>query len=326
MDNGSFKRKNLKFTDIESLTKDLGVNYNPFINAELGFWYSMDTTLKTYAKLPVNYKIHALFEHGVILTEFAEGAFRIHEYLPSIVSSKYRLNILKNKKNFKGAYAIGPYVHYAEPLLNKEQFKIEKERLGKTLLVFPSHSSNVFSAKFDFEGFCNKIEEYAKDFDTVRVCVYYQDIRMNKHEFYQKKGFEVITAGHANDNYFMPRLRSIIELSDMTMSNDIGSHLGYCVYLNKPHFIDLNYSFDVDSKDTSAILLKENDNAKKIYSLFSEFNEKISNSQFNLISYLWGFDEVKSPDELKEMILNINQNFSWIKYYLSQLSVLKSKL
>lgn len=326
MDNGSLKRKNLKFSDVNTLSQDLNSNYNPGLYAELGFWYSMDTILKTYAKLPLNYKIHALMEHGVILTEFAEGAFRVHECLPSIVSSKYRVNILKKEKNFKGAYAIGPYIHYAQPLLSNNQLKIEKERLGKTLLVFPSHSTAAYLSKFDYEGFCNDIKRYSEDFDSTLVCLYYQDIQLNKHKIYQKNGFEVVTAGHANDNYFMPRLRSIIELSDMVMANDIGSQLGYCIYLKKPYFLDSNYSYEVDPTDTSAKLLKKNENAKKIYNLFSNFNEKINKEQYDLISYLWGFGEVKSSEELKKLILNINQDFSLIKYYISRLALLKSKL
>lgn len=325
MDNGSLKRKKLKLTDVDLLTQDLKNNYNEFLNAEIGFWYSMNVTLKSYAKLPLNYKIHAFLEHGVMLTDYVEDSFRADKYLPSIVSSKYRVNILKKEKTFNGAYAIGPYIHYAQPLLDKNQYKIEKEQLGKTLLVFPSHSTEAYISKFDYEGFCNEIKKYSDDFDSVRICLYYKDIQLNRHKFYQKNGFEVVTAGHANDYYFMPRLRSIIELSDMTMSNDIGSHLGYCIYLNKPYFLDLNYTYEVDPTDTSAKLLKKNDNAKQIYNLFSHFDEKINKSQFELISYLWGFDEVKSNTELKKLIININQNFSWIKYYLSRLSLLKSK-
>ena len=75
MDNGSLKRKNLKFNDIEPLTQELKNNYSEFLNAEIGFWYSMNNTLKTYAKLPMNYKIHAFLEHGVMLTEYVDIHF-----------------------------------------------------------------------------------------------------------------------------------------------------------------------------------------------------------------------------------------------------------
>ena len=334
MDNGSLKRKKLKFTDINILSQDLNESYNRVINAELGFWYSMDVTLKKYAKLPPNYKIHALLEHGVMLTEFTEGSFRAHEYLPSIVSSKYRVNILKREKTFNGAYAIGPYIHYAESLLTDEQFKIEKERLGRSLLVFPSHSTDALLSKFDYNNFCKDIQEYSDDFNSIRICMYYKDIQENKHKIYQKNGFEVVTAGHPYDNYFMSRLKSIIELSDMTISNDIGSHLGYCIYLNKPHFINSEYKTSYSSNSENQNIQRESkkskeyidksENIKNIYNLFSNFDKKINKKQFDLISYLWGFDEIKGRDELKNLFMQINQNFSWFKYYLNGLTRLKN--
>ena len=68
----------------------------------------------------------------------------------------------------------------------------------------------------------------------------------------------------------------------------------------------------------------KNSNFTKINELFSIYNTKITKDQYNIISYLWGFDEVKSPKELKKLILNINKDFSWIKYYLSGLTRMKN--
>lgn len=336
--NNSDNRKYLKFTDLDSLSRNIDEDYNGMLYAELCFSrYSMNRILKKYAGFPYSYKIHALIEHGVILTDYVGGAFRAHEYLPSIVSSKYRVDILKKEKNFNGAYAIGPFIHYVDSLLNSKEIKEEKERLGKTLLVFPSHSIDGNLSNFDYEKFCDNIKIYGADFDSVRICMYYKDIQLNRHEIYQKNGFEVVTAGHFNDYNFLSRLKSIIELSDMTMSNDIGTHLGYCIYLNKPHFLDLNqkikYSAENDDKNSKLMInninefiktQNKNSNFTKINELFSIYNTKITKDQYNIISYLWGFDEVKSPKELKKLILNINKDFSWIKYYLSGLTRMKN--
>ena len=335
-DNGSNERKNLKFTDIETLSDNLDADYNEMLNAELCFTrYSMNHILKDYAGLSNDYKIHALLEHGVIINEYVGGAFRAHEYLPSIVSSKYRVGVLEKQSNFHGAYAIGPYIHYANSIMDKEQIKEEKERLGKSLLVFPSHSIEGSISKFDFEGFIDQIKTFAGDFDTVRVCLYYKDIQLKRHEFYQKNGFEVVTAGHLNDYYFLPRLKNIIELSDMTMSNNVSTHLGYCIYLNKPHFVlDNDIKYVAEGKDRNSQLMidngekalsdvNNNDNFLKIKQLFSNFDEKITKDQYDLIGYLWGFDEIKSPGELKKLFFNINENYSMLKYYFSGLIRLK---
>lgn len=332
MDNGSEERKNIKFTDVEKLSQFLETDYNEIIHGEPGLSrYSMNFIFRNYAGLNDNFRIHAFFEHGVIFTNDVNSSCRVHEYLPSIVASQYRVNVLKNQKNFKGVYSIGPYIHYANSLLDENQLKEEKERLGKTLLVFPSHSIDGVIAKFDYGEFLGKINEISSDYDTVRVCMYYKDVDLKKHIPYQKEGFEVVTAGHHNDHYFVPRLKSIILNSDMVMSNDIGSQLGYCIYLNKPYYMSTTEEIGFESEDDSAmsnfnvlnhkISMKEfnsNDNVKRIKELFSKYNPKISKEQYDLISYLWGFDCIKSPEELRNIFLELDANYSVLKYYISQ--------
>lgn len=319
-------RKKLPLTDVENLAKNIkDTHFQEVLRGEIFLArYGMNSVLKKYAGFSMDYKIHVLFEHGVNYTDNVTGGFRVHEYLPSMVASQYRVNILKQQKEYKGAYAIGPYIHYANPLLTKEEIKAEKERLGRNLLVFPSHSVNTTTSKFNLEEFINKIKETSKDFDSVRICMYYQDVLLKRHLLYQKEGFEVVTAGNYNDYYFMPRLKSIIETSDISMANDIGSHLGYSIYLNKPHYlfkqnIDYEHANKFDGNLVNEVIkrVKLSDNVANITKLFSEYHENITKEQYELISYLWGFNEVKTPSELKELILKINNNYSNIKYYLS---------
>ena len=328
-------RKRLPFTDVENLAKNIkDTHFREVLRGEIFLArYGMNRVLKKYAGFPMDYKIHVLFEHGVNYTDNVSGGFRIHEYLPSMVASQYRVNVLKQQKGYKGAYAIGPYIHYADPLLTKEEIKAEKERLGRTLLVFPSHSVNTTTAKFNIEEWINKIKETSKDFDSVRICMYYQDVLLKRHVPYQKEGFEVVTAGNYNDYYFMPRLKSIIKTSDITMANSIGSHLGYSLYLNKPHYLfkqSITYEhdneFDGNLVDEAVTKEKSCDNTANITKLFSVYQENITKEQYELISYLWGFDEVKTPSELKELIIRINNNYSNVKYYLSCINRTKELL
>ena len=319
-------RKKLPLTNVEDLAKNFEFSYDSeILKGEIFLArYGMNRILKKYAGLPYDYNIHALFEHGIIYTDYVGGAFRIHEYLPSIVASQFRIKILEKQKGYKGAYAIGPYIHYANSLLSKEEIKSEKERLGRTLLVFPSHSIDCAVANFNENTFLTKIKEIGKDFDSVRICMYNHDVILKRHIPYLKEGFEVVTAGQTNDYYFLPRLKSIIQLSDMTMANDIGTHLGYAIYLDKPHYlIKQNVSFDVTNKivekNEKEAEERENNssNTHKIINLFSDYEERISKDQYELISYLWGFNEVKTPSELKNLIFEINNDYSNMKYYLS---------
>lgn len=340
MNDESLNRENLKFTEIEKLAQPIEHESKDTFTGEIGFSrYRMDKILKEYADFPLDNKIHALFEHGIQYTEYCQGIFRAHEYLPSIVASQYRIEILEKQDYFNGAYAIGPYIHYAKPLLTSDELKKEKERLGRTLLVFPSHSIEGLVSNFNFEKFINEIAEIGKDFDTVRICMYYKDVNLKRFKPYQKEGFEVVTAGHFNDYNFTRRLRSIIETSDMTMSNEIGSHLGYCLYLKKPHYLfkpeKVEYQGEIGGENVKLMVENEkkfqksknqNPNVIKMNNYFSEFEEKITQEQQDLISYLWGFEHVKTPNELNNIFTEINENYSQIKYYLSGLVRLKDIL
>ena len=51
------------------------------------------------------------------------------------------------------------------------------------------------------------------------------------------------------DPEFMPRLRTIISLSEMTVSSNFSSHVGYCILLGKPHaLIETEISFIAPSE------------------------------------------------------------------------------
>ena len=333
MSDESGKRQNLKFTEIEKLSQPIERADNYLFNGEIGFArYRMDKILKEYANFPLDKKIHALFEHGILFTDYCEGYFRAHEYEPNIVASQYRVEVLKKQKHYSGAYAIGPYIHYAKNLLTPEKIKEEKERLGKTRVVFPSHSIEGLISTFDYEKFYEEIKKLSSDFDSVRICMYYKDVNLKRFKPYEKKGFEIVTAGHFNDYNFMPRLRSIIETSDMTMSNEIGSHLGYCIYLNKPHFLfnshKTTYEGEKDGENTDLMIRHtnnaqnkkiNNDNVTNIRNCFSKFETEITDQQYELINYLWGLNKIKTPEELNNIFLEINNNHSQIKYLLSGL-------
>ncbi len=226
--------KNLDFTDIYKLVepiKKLGKNeWLPDI-------YFIEKTLKEYAGLPEDYKIKAFIEHAAQLSDYTEGGFRVHETLPSIVPSPFRVSVLEAVPENNGVYAVGPYIAYSKSALTDDKLKLESERLGRNLLVFPAHSIRGLEAKYDIDGFCEEVKKISKNYDSVRVCLFWKDVLIGIAEKYKKYGFEVVTAGHYYDPMFMPRLKSIIETSTMTMSNKIGTYIGYCVYLNKPHFI-----------------------------------------------------------------------------------------
>jgi hypothetical protein len=306
------KTKNLDFTDIYKLVE-------PIKKLEDDEWlpdiYFIEKALKDYAGLPEDYKIKAAIEHAAQLNTNTNGGFGVHGSYPSIVSSCFRVSVIENVPKNNGAYAVGPYIAYVESALSDDKLKLERERLGRNLLVFPAHSIRGLKAVYDINSFCEEIKKVSNDYDSVRVCLYWKDVLLGTAEIYQKFGFEVVTAGHYYDPMFMPRLKSIIETSTMTMSNKLGTYIGYCIYLNKPHFLlktkvdTEKISSDGKLADKEQGLLEEvrikdiNRDIDKIYDLLSENKEVITPEQYSFLNKYWGFTEVKSPIQLRKLLM-----------------------
>ena len=67
----SKRREKLKFTEIEKLSQPIKLPDRYLLSGEIGFSrYWMDKILKEYANFPLDEKIHALFEHGVQITDY----------------------------------------------------------------------------------------------------------------------------------------------------------------------------------------------------------------------------------------------------------------
>jgi hypothetical protein len=327
------KIKDLDFTDIYNLVEPIKKLGKEVWLPDL---YFIEGSLKKYAGMNEDYKIKAFIEHAAQLTPYIDGGFQISPNLPSIVSSPFRKFIIEKVPNNNGAYAVGPYISYSKSALSSEKTKHEKERLNRNLLVFPSHSIRGVKSSYDLEIFCNEIKKVGKEFDSIRVCLFWKDVVLGTGENYKKHGFEVVTAGHYYDPMFMPRLKSIIETSSMTMSNEIGTHLGYCIYLKKPHYLFkseiLREKLLNDGHEMAEInflacktLKSFSDYYESIEKLFQSKEETITKEQYSIIDYYWGLNQIKSPKKLKEIILLLEGRYSLENNLESSLKNMESK-
>ena len=155
-----------------------------------------------------------------------------------------------------------------------------------------------------------KINKIASNYDTILVCLYYKDILNNIYpKYFEVAGFKIVTAGNLYDINFLSRLKLIIQLADFTSSNSIGTHTGYCVYLNKPHFvIEQKIKFSKDDK-TSIIEFRDNDQInlmeKEINEIiieFSKYSIHITEIQKQIVNKYWGTSFIKNKDELKNLL------------------------
>jgi hypothetical protein len=297
------KRRTLNLNDINNLSRNFNIfsSYTYEVN-RANDYYGHAHVLKHYLKLKRNYQFKFSLEHGVSLTNHISNIDFNRIFDTTIVSSKYRAD-LYNKIGMR-TYCIGPYIYYAKSILNKKTTKEEKARLKNNLLVFPSHSTPDIDTSFDTISLCESINKIKKHFDSIRICLYWKDVLRGVSKHYQDFGFETVTAGHVYDLNFLPRLKSLIETSSITCSNDIGTQLGYSIFMKKPHFIikqDLHY---VGTK-SEVVLCKKILKSKPYIDLLKAFDNmqfNITPKQQKLVSYYWGFDQIKSSKELRNIV------------------------
>ena len=279
--------------------------------------YGMSYIIKEFIGIESKYLfLNSYIEHGLFFGNYV-AKYSYQYPVDKIISfGNYRkqilgsdINIIESKKEIR---LIGPYIAYARPLLDSNELKSLKKTLGKTLLVFPSHSIDKMTTQFDNTDFTKEILRIKKnnDFKTVIISMYWKDIceKAELCRVYEDLGFKIVCSGHKNDIYFLSRQKSIIELSDITMSNEVGTHIGYCIFLEKPHYL---YSQEISYKESLAEVIKaENINNDLMQSqlkdkfilgkAFSSYSEEINEEQKKIVDYYWGTSNIKN--NLKDLL------------------------
>lgn len=308
-------RSKLLLTDVESLSKHINMFF-PYTSGiqPLNDWYGHATTLKKFLGLPQTYQFKFIIEHGTFFSDQVAD-IELEANLPSFVTySTYRAKILKKYRLH--TYAIGPLIHYASHYLTEDELRKEKKRLGRTLLFFPSHSLIGLKNEYDLDWSFEKIKAIAKGFDNIRVCIYWRDVLLGKHKYYQSKGVECVTAGHILDPLFLPRVKSIIETADLTASNDASSPLSYCIYMNKPHIIFYQRPKMIGKKYFKKVMLDywKSRPYKEVVKEFSKVQFYISSKQRELMNYYCGTNSIKSKSELLKIVQETEEIYRGFKH------------
>lgn len=319
----SEKLKSIPLNDIETLAKNINVHFTPEIFVQNDFYYNA-LNLKKYAGLSDKFLIKATMEHAIGYHSYVNENDIKAPFNDVIVASKYREELFQQKNISKHIIKIGPIIAYAKSILAEYELNFEKARLGKNAIVFPCHSTHFVSAKFNVNEFIEQLKFETKDFDSVRICLYWKNILDGDAKPYLKAGFECVTCGHMFDPWFLPRHRALIEIADLTISNDFtSSSLGNSLALNTPHFLMYNechYSGSEltnkeeknkikNSMDTEKSILKSSGIQKEFYKLFSKKTDKITEEQRKFANYYFGLDEFKTPDEMKFILLNLDKKY-----------------
>ena len=238
-------------------------------------------------------------EHGLLFSETAAlleklmNRYSIKRIFTYSEHRKQQLErILKNKLANVEIVPLGPFIKGASNFYSKEKLDAIKKRLGRTLLVFPMHSWPGVENDFCNDTFVQEIEKIRMDFDTVLVCMYYIDIKSGKHKAYEKMGYTIVSNGSRSDFSFLSRQKDLIELSDLTMSNGIGGHIGYSICLNKPHYYyqqNINFLIDEKAANTENPEMEYRRVIEKDFvSVFGNVQKDVSEMQKKFVQHYWG--------------------------------------
>ncbi len=267
--------------------------------------YSMGYALREYSGY---YKqIYCATEHFVTAGKTDNvGEFRDNDRKILLVPSDDRRNTLQPLTD-KLIITYGPgVIPYTQNIYSDLAMQDVKSYLGKTLLLFPRHSSDDSAVLEDRKKFVEYINDIATQYhyDTVLCCLFYVEITRGAYLEYEKYGWIPVTAGHQANYDFGNCLRTLINLSDHVVMQGYGSSANYAIYLNTPvTFYSASRSvhiegrgIDMDHNQWMAPFEKE------MADLFGDYSEEISSKQYDRISNLFGFNDVRSPEELRAIL------------------------
>jgi hypothetical protein len=294
--------------DYFEISKDLV--YYPYDLIADNNLYGISYAIKKYIKVPINKNLDVHFEHGIYLGNYISKDTLI-SFPKKIITfgeeRKKHLSVVSEKK----VIAIGPYILYAKSLLDDIEINKIKSEIGRILLVFPSHSVKDLDVEYNYTMFNNKILEEKVNYDTVLVCLFHLDAQNEKVvSNYQELGCTIVCAGHKYDQNFLSRLRSIIEMSDFTISNSIGTHISYCYALGKNHRI-FNQNIYYEGKNLKEKNLRNttqlktfNLDKKKIEDVFTlPVQDQPKKLRETIVHNLFGLSSVvNSPNKLKKLL------------------------
>jgi len=267
--------------------------------------YSMGYALREYSDY--HKQIYCATEHFVTAGKTDNvGEFRDNDRKILLVPSDDRRNTLQPLTD-KLIITFGPgVIPYTRNIYSDLAMQDVKSYLGKTLLLFPRHSSDdsiVLENRKKFVDYINDIvQQY--NYDTVLCCLFYVDITRGAYLEYQKYGWIPVTAGHQANYDFGYCLRTLMNLADHVIMQGYGSSANYAMYLNTPvTFYSAGRGVNIEGRG-----IDENHNAwmepfeKEMSELFGDYCETITEKQYLRISDLFGFNDVRTPQELKAIL------------------------
>lgn len=280
-----------------------------FVNSN--HYYGHEYWLKKYSGYP-DY-IYGIIEHGVYFGENRALICPKEEWSMGNVFTygDSRIGLLKELHPDMNVYAIGPRIHYAE--IDEEYYDElynQIDHTGKVLTLYPFHSLAAVIHSYNSDLFLEQAKGLADKIGakTILVSLHPSDYKHNLDLNFKDK--KVIIVGGGNKPHkFLPRLRAIFKISDLTFSNSLGTHVGYSIYMGTPHIMNLESNTNLTTNE----IFKDEQNA-----FATAFNGDdplaITQDQIALCDKYFGFSHLKSPDQLYNILCDCRSKYKSIYY------------
>ena len=307
---GNWERsKRIEVTDIRKLLSE-DISYLP--SETIGIYgvigpYGIAYQLKKYAGINRDILLNKCsFEHGSCIFDMVCQREVTHHASSIITYSPYREEVIKRLTDIN-PIAIGPYVAYADRYRSGDSIKKVKEKMGRVLLVMPCHSTVKESVEYNVEEFICRIENSRKNFDTVMVCMHFEDMKKGLWKPYKDKGYCIVSAGNILNPFFLSRTRYIFELADALIVNSITTGMAFAMYMNKPiKLVQQKINYNVYDQSNINELKRENV-ADKVHELFSDSEFVLTKKQKEFGDYIFGVKNVKTKEEIKALLMALTR-------------------
>ena len=186
----------------------------------------------------------------------------------------------------------------------------EKEN-GKTLVVFPMHSTDDSTLSYSEKEYIKKIKKIATGYDTVLICMFWWNLDMPIVKAFKQEGFKIASAGYREDPMFLRRQRTMIEMADCVVTDAIGTHVGYCYKLGK--------SVEMINSGTKTNIYNDTFIKQQVKNIENAILSGDRNLIDSTMKFYWGNDISYSKEKLKN-IAEINEEITirghyWVKNY-----------
>lgn len=237
-------------------------------------------------------------EHGIRFQEDISPTLQLQSAHCVVSQGEYLRKAISKALPGIPQFCIGPYIHYAKASLTEPEIKRIREKLGTTLLVFPSHSTELESTSFDQSNLIKEVELIAnKRFNNILFCFYWNDVDSQLVDLAKSIGAIPVSAGMRGDFKFISRLRSVLQFSSAAVGNGLGTHIGYSLHLGIPYkWIGINQT---SLREESG---EECTTERKFARVFSDFRTLDSEPAQSLFIRYWGGEKkLLTPVEMRSV-------------------------